>query len=155
MIASWVSIIFSQETGPVMRARDLMRRDVLTVCEDDPIDEVLDALVGKHIHGAPVVNSRGELVGLISQVDLHFGMITRKPVDGPGPPSSDGCAITVKEVMTAPAVAANEGIKIGDLCKMMHRLRIHRVPIVNQGKVTGMISSLDICGAVGRGETLV
>jgi CBS domain-containing protein len=132
-----------------------MRRDVLTVCEDDPINEVLDALVGKHIHGAPVVNSRGELVGLISQVDLHFGMITRSPSEGSDSRSSGGSAIAVKEVMTAPAVAANEETKISDLCKMMHRLRIHRVPIVNDGKVTGMISSLDICGAVGRGETLV
>ena len=138
-----------------MQAKDLMRRDVLTVREEDPVDETLDALVGKHIHGAPVVDGNGDLVGLVSQLDLHFGMMTRRLATGSELGADKDPKLKVGEIMTAPAVSAGEETSISDLCKMMHRLRLHRVPIVNGRKVTGVISSLDICGAIGRGEDLV
>ena len=137
-----------------MQAKDLMRRDVLTVREEDPVDDTLDALVGKHIHGAPVVDAKGNLVGLISQLDLHFGMMTRKLADDAESNPGGDHRLRVGEIMTAPAVSAGEATEVADLCKMMHRLRLHRVPIVRGRKVTGVISSLDICGAIGRGEDL-
>ena len=56
--------------------------------------------------------------------------------------------------MTSPAVSVGEATNIADLCRMMHKLRIHRVPVVRQHKIIGMISSLDICAAVARGEQL-
>lgn len=137
-----------------MRAKDLMVKDVLTVGEDESADGVLDALVGHHIHGAPVVNRNGELVGMISQLDLHLGAMTRRAEGGPesaGPPES---SLKIGEIMTSPALSATEETSVADLCKMMHRLRIHRVPIVRGRKVTGVVSSLDICGAVGQGRKL-
>ena len=137
-----------------MLAKDLMRRDVLTVREEDPVDETLDALVGKHIHGAPVVDAEGDLVGLVSQLDLHFGMMTRRLAGETEPTADPDHRLCVGEIMTSPAVSAGEETKVADLCKMMHRLRLHRVPIVRGRKVTGVISSLDICGAIGRGEDL-
>ena len=138
-----------------MQAKDLMRRDVLTVREEDPVDETLDALVGKHIHGAPVVDEKGDLVGLVSQLDLHFGMMTRRLATGSELGADTNPKLRVGEIMTSPAVSAGEETEISDLCRMMHRLRLHRVPIVRGRRVTGVISSLDICGAIGRGEDLV
>lgn len=137
-----------------MRAKDLMQRDVLAVQEDDSVDDLLDALVGKHIHGAPVLNERGDLVGMVSQLDVYVGAFTRSPSlkDTVAPPFD--ASLKVKEIMTSPAVSATEETPIEDICRMMHRLRIHRVPVVRQGRVTGVVSSLDICAAVGRGDKL-
>ena len=56
----------------------------------------------------------------------------------------------VGSIMTSPAVSASEGTGVVSLCRMMHRLRIHHVPIVNDGRVTGIVGSLDICGAVSQ-----
>ena len=138
-----------------MRAKDLMVRDVLTVCEDELAESLLDALVGHHIHGAPVVNRAGDLVGIVSQLDVHFGAMTRRAGGGPESPGRTPSALTVGEIMTSPALSATEETSVADLCKMMHRLRIHRVPIVREGKVAGMVSSLDICGAIGEGRDLL
>lgn len=131
-----------------------MVKDVLTVCEDEPVDGLLDALVSHHIHGAPVVNRDGDLVGMVSQLDVHVGAMTRRTGSGPEGPGRSSCALTVGEIMTSPALSATEETSVVDLCKMMHRLRIHRVPIVRGRKVTGMISSLDICQAIGAGLKL-
>jgi CBS domain-containing protein len=137
-----------------MRAKNLMVRKVLTVCEDEPADSVLDALVRHHIHGAPVVNREGDLVGMISQLDLHLGAMTRRAHGRPDRPEPPTSALKVGEIMTSPALSATEETPVVDLCKMMHRLRIHRVPIVRGRKVTGVVSSLDVCGAIGEGRKL-
>jgi CBS domain-containing protein len=63
--------------------------------------------------------------------------------------------LTVSDVMTAPAVSAIEDTDIVDLCRMMYKLRIHRVPIVREDKVLGIISSLDICNALATGRLTV
>jgi CBS domain-containing protein len=137
-----------------MRVKDLMEKEVLTVKADDLVEDLLDALVGKHIHGAPVVDESGKLVGIVSQLDIYFGTMTRSGEEGAGARGKKRGDLKVGEIMTAPAVSVGETTKIPDLCKMMHKLRIHRVPVVRQQKVIGMVSSLDICAAVARGDDL-
>lgn len=130
-----------------MRAGDLMRTEVVTFHENDPIEEVLDVLVEQHIHGAPVVDDGGKLVGVISQLDIHFGRMTRETSGE----SAEG-ALSVRDVMTAPPVSATEETDIADLCGLMYKLRIHRVPIVRGSKVVGIVSSLDACQAIASGK---
>jgi CBS domain-containing protein len=137
-----------------MRVKDLMEKEVLTVKADDLVEDLLDALVGKHIHGAPVVDDSGELIGMVSQLDIYFGTMTRSGEEGSGASNKDKAHLKVGEIMTAPAVSVGASAKIPDLCKMMHKLRIHRVPVVQRHKVIGVISSLDICAAVARGDDL-
>jgi len=128
-----------------MVAEDLMSTDVLTVQEDDEIAELLDVLVGEHLHGAPVLGESGDLVGVVSQQDVFFGHQTDEAGDKPR---------RVREIMTSPAVSAARDTEITALCRMMYKLRIHRVPIVENGEVIGIVSSLDICAAVARGQSL-
>ena len=97
----------------------------------------------EHIHGCPVLDASGTLVGVVTQQDVFLGGATRGP-EGEGSPA------TVGELMTSPAVVVSEETEIGSLCQMMLRLRIHRIPIVDGGKVTGIISSLDIIGEWAR-----
>jgi CBS domain-containing protein len=137
-----------------MRVKDLMKEEVLTVHTDDAVEDVLDALVGKHIHGAPVVDDAGELVGVVSLLDVYFGNMTRLEGQSVGPSKKSGSALKVRNIMTSPAVSIGERARISDLCEMMHKLRLHRVPVVRARKVIGMITSLDICAAVARGDDL-
>jgi len=135
-----------------MQASDLMRTEVFTVREDDSVETLMDALVGEHIHGAPVLDAAGRLVGVVTQQDVFFATMTRNH-DGEDETLRPE-EVKVRSIMTAPAVSASEDTDVRSLCRMMHRLRIHRVPIVNEGRVTGIVSSLDICAALGRGEQL-
>jgi CBS domain-containing protein len=126
-----------------MVAKELMRREVFTIREDATVEELVDLLVREHIHGCPVLDASGSLVGVVTQQDVFLGGATRG-ADAAGAPA------TVGDLMTSPAVVATEDTEIGSLCAMMLRLRIHRIPIVHEGKVTGIISSLDIIGEWAR-----
>ena len=137
-----------------MLAREIMHRELFTIREDQPVTELVDILVREHIHGVPVLNSAGELVGVVTQQDVFFSTVTRgrEERDGAsGKKGSDPSTILVRDLMTSPAVSASEETDVVGLCRMMHRLRIHRIPIVREDKVTGIISSLDIVGALANG----
>ena len=134
----------------MLLAKDLMSTEVLTVDESDRVDELMDVLVGENIHGAPVLDSEGTLVGVVSQQDVFFGLMTCDDEDASKQTREE--PLTVRSIMTSPAVSASEDTDIVALCRMMYKLRIHRVPIVRGESVTGIVSSLDICASIAQGK---
>ena len=135
-----------------MIAKDLMSTEVFTIRDDEPLSDLVDMLVREHLHGVPVLDGAGALVGVVTQQDVFFSQVTLYRDRPPGGSAAPGAGPLVRDIMTAPALSVQEDTDIIALCRMMTRLRIHRVPIVRDGKVTGIISSLDVCGALARGE---
>lgn len=139
-----------------MVAKDLMRREVFTVRDDQSVEEVMHLLVREHIHGCPVIDRNRDLVGVVTQQDVFFSAVTRGDDDADersDRPAKAPRELEVRDVMTSPAVSATEDTEILALCRMMQRLRIHRVPIVRDGKITGIVSSLDVVGELAAGRT--
>jgi CBS domain-containing protein len=54
--------------------------------------------------------------------------------------------------MTPHPFAAEEQTPVEELCRLIFQLKIHRLPIVRKGKVTGIVSSADICRLVAEGR---
>lgn len=129
-----------------MVARDIMDPDVFTVAEDARLAEVSDELVARRLTGAPVVDDDGDLVGIVTQEDVYLGAST----------VPQGCARfggpRVRDVMTAPAVCAREDTDVAELCRLMAGLRVNRIPIVRGRRVTGVVTSIDVCRAVFDGR---
>jgi CBS domain-containing protein len=65
--------------------------------------------------------------------------------------ASDPLRMPVSAIMTSPAISAKEQTPVSELCNVMWNLKIHRVPIVRGGRVTGIVSSLDLCRAILAG----
>ena len=132
-----------------MIAKDLMQVEVITVQADTALEDVLDLLMAEHISGAPVLDRDGFLVGVISQVDVFFGGRTRPGLHEAG--NSDAGLTLVKDVMTSPPICASEDTPVHDMAEMMCKLHIHRLPVVHKGRLSGMVSSIDICRAMCHG----
>jgi len=131
-----------------MVARELMQGQVITVTEEDSLEDVSHRLQQEHVHGAPVASPDGELVGFVTQGDVLFGSLGMATTE----PDSKRARLRVRDVMTSPAVAADEDTPIADLCRIMWRLRLHALPIVNDGRISGIVSSLDLARAVAEGD---
>ena len=176
-----------RRAGPALLARDLMTRTPVTVRADMKVGALCDLLQEKNINGAPVVDSQGRLVGVVTQEDIIYGAMGNPAGDAPGrgrptrrvvsvlrdrplqaaPPaplrpgerafwaehrSPDPMEMPVSGIMTSPALSAEEDTPVTDLCRIMWNLRIHRVPVLRKGKVTGLVSSMDLCRAVVEGK---
>ncbi len=110
-----------------MQAVDIMTRDVLTLTPDMSVDEARDLLFRNHIHGAPVVDHSGRLVGMVSVVDLAGRFGTR-----------------VLHIMRGDPVTASEDSPIGDLAASMLTRKIRRIPVVRGAQVVGIVSASDV-----------
>jgi CBS-domain-containing membrane protein len=53
-----------------MKASDIMATNVITIPGGASIGEAASTLLNNHISGAPVVDEKGELVGIVSEGDL-------------------------------------------------------------------------------------
>lgn len=128
-----------------MLAKSLMHADVETVREDVPVGDLCDILQAAHVNGLPVLNAEGDLVGIVTEQDVLYGTMG-------GDDGGDGVSpLLVRDIMTSPAVCATEDTDVVELCNLMWGMRIHRIPIVCEGHVVGMVSALDLVRAIAEG----
>ena len=136
-------------------AKDIMTREVATVTPSMPIDDLCEIFQKKNIKGVPVVDGAGRLLGIVTESDVVFGGLGRgldrtgTPADGrlPGPGPTK-----VAEIMTEPAISAEEDTPVEQIAEIMWKMRIHRIPICKKGRLTGIVSTLDICQALAQGR---
>jgi len=118
----------------MLRAKDIMHRDVITVRKHTPIFQSLALMVKCRITGIPVVEDDMTLVGMISEKDvLHFFH-----------KQEDLEEKTVNDFMTAPAIFFDENESMLDVCNLLAKQIFRRIPITSEGKLVGIISRRDI-----------
>jgi len=116
-----------------MRAADLMTTDVITAKKDTVLTKAMDLLLRWHISGLPVVDEEDNLVGIISEIDLVNVTFSGNAAD-----------TRVEEVMTRNVTSFAPDSDLAQLIECFSRGRLRRVPIVENGKVVGIVSRRDI-----------
>jgi CBS domain-containing protein len=142
-------------------ARDIMRREVIAVPTTMDLRELAKLFLERGITGAPVVDDKGELAGVISQTDLIYYGLTRDDelvldshfyhsarMEGRHVPTGfqieDTNTGTVADVMTPLVHSVTERATVDSVARMMTRKHIHRVIVRKGRKVAGIISALDV-----------
>lgn len=157
-----------------MKARDVMTTDVETVEEDDDVGEVLTKLARADFNGFPVVDDDGRLVGIVTQGDLVdlFQPSDRTlwiPVGFPPFLESLTYAVDlswdeldlgidlfrnagkpVREVMTTDVVTVDPDASLDTVLRLLADgdRDINRLPVVEDGRVVGIIARQDLLGAL-------
>jgi len=126
-----------------MLARDLMSTEIVTIRDDATVAALCDVLQAAHVNGVPVLNDVGELVGIVTEEDVLYGTMGASP--------GQGSVVLVRDIMTSPAVCATEDTDVVELCRLMWGMRIHRIPILVGGRITGIVAALDLVRAVAEG----
>ena len=116
-----------------MKARDIMRKQVLTVRPETTLRELTRLLIERGVSGAPVVGPQGDLIGVVSQTDL----LRQRDEDSP-----------VASVMTPWTVSFEEETEISELARQMLAKKIHRVVVTREGRLCGIITTMDMVRAL-------
>lgn len=118
----------------MLKAKDIMTENVVSVKRDTPIYEALELLVKYNITGIPVVREDMILVGVLSEKDvLRLFYAHEGEEEG-----------TVNDFMTQPAVHFDEKESLLDICDCLTNNYFRRVPVTSEGKLVGIISRTDI-----------
>jgi CBS domain-containing protein len=108
---------------------------VHTVRRDAPIAEAVKVLNQHRIGAVVVVTDAGAVAGILSERDIvrHLG-------DDP----ATLLARPVSEIMTAKVVTCSAATTVSDLMEQMTRFRIRHIPILEDGKLAGIVSIGDV-----------
>ncbi len=143
----------------MLRVKDIMTTNPITVLPDTEILQAAKLLLEKHINGVPVVSERGELVGILCQSDL-IAQQKRLPIpsyftflDGLFSMSSMKqiekqvrkiAATTVAQAMTPDPVFVEPDMGIEVVANLMVDKGFHTLPVVDKGRLVGIIGKEDI-----------
>lgn len=147
-------------------ARDIMQTDVIQLDPLMPVQSAVETFEEYSISGAPVVNESGELVGALSATDIvkashvHNGEIeVRKKTFYEADPLEevDDSAYsiedyeadvldrkTVADWMTARVISIRPDATLSEVCALMVKEEIHRVFVVEEGRLLGIVSTFDV-----------
>lgn len=143
-----------------MKAADIMTTDVVTAPRDFCVQDVAELLLKHRISAVPVVDSSGTLVGMVSEGDLlrraEAETERRRPWWLEMLTGSDALASEyvkehsrkISDVMTRNVVTAKPESSLGEIAALLEKNHIKRVPIVDNGKVVGIVSRANIVQAV-------
>lgn len=148
-----------------LTAKDVMSKEVRTVCEETPLLEIANLLAAGHISGVPVVDEGERVTGIVSEADLidehkRERCIPRVALYGIFPIPEDlleeayggGKGLTARDLMTRRVITASEQATLHELADMMVTRHINRVPIVRDGKLVGIVCRGDLLRALAAGN---
>ena len=124
----------------MIKASDIMQTNLITVKQDTPAPEAINILGQKGITGLPVVDDDMTLIGLVSEKDV-LNMAYRIMTDTIGDPIMSQ---TVGDIMTKEIVSFRPDDSLADVCQCFMNRPFRRVPVVDDGKLVGLISRKDI-----------
>jgi len=142
-----------------MKVRELMKKDVIVIKKGASYQEVSKILVDNKISGAPVVDEEGKIIGVVSEKDLFRAIYPGYSEFYESPEShldfeklEEGAKSTgdkkVEEFMSTRLIIADPETPVLKIGALMVASGIHRVPVVENGKVVGMVSRRDIYRAI-------
>jgi CBS domain-containing protein len=143
-----------------MRAHQIMTRNVITVLPDTSVLKAAHKMLENHVSGLPVVDTSGELVGIISESDFlrRFEIGTQQKrrswlqyFISPEHSADDFVherGRKVEDVMTRDLITVSEDTPLDELVRLMERTDIKRLPVLRENKLVGIVTRANLLQAV-------
>jgi len=114
-------------------AEDVMKHGLLTAEPDTLLYDAMDMIARHHITGLPVVDEKMRLLGIITEKDILNCIVDSAPIDA-----------TVEAYMTTNVVSFDVKAGLDLICECLIERDFHRVPVVDRGRLVGIISRSDV-----------
>src|SRR3989344_7000552 len=138
-----------------MLVRDVMTKHVFTLNLGDSFDKIVDLLSQKKLSGAPVIDKKKKVVGVISEKDLfhkifpsqkafykdpeYFMNFDRLEKDAKGI-----LKITAKKIMSRKVIYVQPEDHILKACSLFMMHNVRRLPVLDNGKLVGIVTTGNI-----------
>ena len=153
------------------KVRDYMKRDVVTFSPEESIFDVAETFAKLNISGAPIVEN-GKVIGIISETDIvkfmksdiapSSGILVEHPEFSLTLTFLDlvrkGISISkelkkvskikVRDVMSKSVISISPDANIFDAAELMEKKKVHRLVVMEEGKLIGIISKADLLKAL-------
>ena len=144
--------------------KDFMTHNVVSVTEETPYKEIVEALAQNGVSAVPVVDDETRVLGIVSEADLlhkmeftglepHVHLLERKQRRVARAKASGDVA---RDLMSSPAVTVSSEASLPAAAKMMDDERVKRLPVVDeQGRLAGIVSRADLLRVYLRDDAAI
>lgn len=130
-----------------MRVADLMETEVQVVAPDTNLGDAAMTLADAHVSGLPVVEPNGCLVGVVSTTDI---LASEEEAEDQAGRRSLFESARVRDLMTPQAVTIAPSASIKEAAQLLLSADVHRLFVVEEGHLVGVLSTTDIIRAVAN-----
>jgi acetoin utilization protein AcuB len=131
-----------------MKVGDIMTSEILTLKAEDPVRTASELAETKGLRRFPVVDSRGALVGILTDRDLKNAtassiVLTQKK-------SHDFLldSTKIETIMTAEPKTVTPDTSVEDAARMILDMKVGGLPVVDGGKLVGIVTETDLINAL-------
>ncbi|GIE29710.1 CBS domain-containing protein [Actinoplanes italicus] len=139
-----------------MRVRDLMTSPVQVIAHDAPVESAAELMTTHAVTALPVLDADGRLIGMVSDSDLLWH---RVPAEPHGDPRRHPDAVpparrpgVVVEVMSEYPITTAPRTDVADVAQLMLDHDVRSLPVLDDGRLVGIISRRDILKAMVRDD---
>ena len=117
-----------------LKVEDVMVKEVITIDEDSTVKDAADVM-NKFEIGCVIAVRKGKAMGILTERDL----LKRVVAEG-----IDAAKTKVKDIMTSPLIVAEPNMDLSEAVKLMFKMKIKKLPVVDGKRLVGLISLTDI-----------
>lgn len=121
--------------GVFMKVREIMTQPAIHISPTESVEVAARTLTHYNIGILPVCNAAGEVCGLVTDRDL----VTRCMASGRTPAQT-----AVRDIMTNRVLSVQPDMDTGVAAHLMGRQQVRRLPVVENGRLCGMVSLGDL-----------
>ncbi len=118
-----------------LRVKDVMTRKVITASMDSSVKKVASLMTKHKIGGVIIVNREGKPVGIITERDIVEKVVSK---------GRSSARTKAKEIMSSPLHTIEPNKTLLEAMKSMRNFGIRRLPVMEKGKLKGIVTSRDI-----------
>jgi CBS domain-containing protein len=131
--------------GNFLRAQDVMVKDIVKVDSRTLVDHAVKVM-NKNDIGCLIIEDNGETRGIVTQGDMLKKVLEK---------AKDPRKLVVSDIMTKKLVVGNPGMEIHEAARLMFKKKIKKLPIVENGKLVGLITLTNIARTVGVDQRMI
>jgi CBS domain-containing protein len=132
-----------------MKVAELMKTDLKTVDADATVADAVSILSDAHVSALPVTDARGRLLGVVSTTDVLAAIAEASEPEARERIFEETLA---RDLMTAPPQTIDPEMDVLEAAKRMLYLEVHRLFVVADGALVGVVSQTDIVGALATAK---
>jgi CBS domain-containing protein len=123
--------------------RDLMTQNPRSIRPDDSVVDAARMLRDENVGSLPVVDG-DRLVGMVTDRDIAMRVVAE---------GRDPGSVSVQEVFSRDPVTTEASADLDDALRLMARYQVRRLPVVEQGRLVGILSQADVAAEIGDKQT--
>ncbi|WP_438387267.1 CBS domain-containing protein [Actinopolyspora saharensis] len=139
-----------------MRVRDIMAEPGVVARADTPVKAAAGMLVEHGVTALPVVDSEDRLLGEVTELDLVRNRFPRDPrYSGGAEEHGEPPPGVVGELISPRITGIDPETDVTDLVRVLLEERVRSVPVVEEGRLVGMVTGRDLVRTLARDDDLL